>query len=203
MTDRPIIFSGPMVRALLEGRKTMTRRLAWNNAGDRWSYWRRTRPGDRLWVRETWADVNTACGPGIGYRADSHFWQPDYDGEDFGAGPSFNYDKYPGNYSMWFDDLLSGSPDHGWRSPIHMYRWASRLTLVVTETKIERLQEISQVDAEAEGVKCDMSVRTFVDHFQKLWESLHGPDSWQENPEVVALTFEVHKCNIDAVKKAA
>ena len=97
-----------------------------------------------------------------------------------------------------------------WRPSIHMPRWASRLTLIVTATKIERLQKIANADAIAEG--CGVSLdhptpeRTRepfpVEAFKTLWMKLHGADAWDDNPEVVALTFTVHKANIDAVKRA-
>ena len=77
---------------------------------------------------------------------------------------------------------------------MHMPRMDSRLTLIVTATKIERVQEISNEDAEAEGVKCG-------EHFKILWCDLYGYDSWDANPEVVALTFIIHKTNIDKMPK--
>ena len=236
MADRPIIFSDPMVRALLDGRKSQTRRVLrpqphQNSAGlwvanfgrrgffqttaDQvaWSFLARGAlpyaPGDRLWVREAWATVNSDYGPGWAYRANSDFIEPEYDGEDFGAGPSFNYRKYPGEYSMWFDDLLSGVPGHCWKSPIHMPRWASRLTLVVTDVRVQRLQEISEADAAAEGVdavtmadvprQAAMSRRS---DFAALWNSLHGPEAWASNPWVAAISFETHRTNIDALGAA-
>ena len=251
MADHPIIFSAPMIRALLARKKTQTRRvlkpLPWNAAGDAvdiskaksvsyvkgadgrlyiqfehplggplTAHVSRFNVGDRLWCRETWADVNTAVGPGIGYRADSGFMQPEYDGPDYGAGPSYNYDKYPGNYTMWFDDLLAGAPDHGWRSPIHMPRWASRLTLIVESVKVERLQEISDEDAEAEGIFARGAVGDDPSHSQwtwgdsdwryetpraayaALWNSINGPDAWGANPWVAAISFSVRADNIDA-----
>ncbi len=172
MTDRPIIMSGPMVRALLDGRKTMTRRLAWRrrrttdghpNDSLAHSSWMRVRPGDRLWVRET--TIRTPAG--TDYAATTNR-------AHYGAGGEIP--KTPA---------------------IHMPRLASRVTLIVTATKMERLQEISAEDAEAEGVRCDMSSWTFVRHFQDLWERLHGPGSWEANPEVVAISFRVVKANID------
>ncbi len=132
--ERPILFSGEMVRAILGGRKTQTRRViknSWDMAADGydkledgWRAWYDPgagvlsshdivcpygSPGDRLWVRETWARVNSGAGPGWAYKADSHFIQPDFDGHDYGAGPSFNYEKFPGDYCMWYTDLVGGA----------------------------------------------------------------------------------------------
>jgi hypothetical protein len=210
--DIPIIFSGPMVRALLDGRKTMTRRLAWRDArkceepgeGSRLKYqlddngvtgkithhlrpspWRNVQPGDRLWVRESFS------GP-YDYRVISPgMWCP--------------------GIPVWY--WADGNPSDGdWTKnnpSIFMPRWASRLTLVITETKIERLQDISQDDATAEGwpvnpppVFDDPEVNRDAarDWFSELWEGLHGVQSWQENPEVVALSFRVIRANIDAAE---
>lgn len=206
MTPRPIIFSAPMVRALIDGRKTMTRRLAWKVADRqpdiiaggsharmsaivrRSSPWQRVRPGDRLWTRETWKphalyahtkprDIPPST---VFYRAD---------------------DQYAPSNTKWV-------------SPIHMPRWASRLTLVVTATKIERLQEISAKDCLAEGIP-PITEQSFWNPpipaepnlpaiyrgaFACLWAEIHGPDSWDANPEVVALTFRVVRANIDSAE---
>jgi len=193
--DYPVIFSAPMIRALFDGRKTMTRRMAWHSnkktGADyvekaRASSWQKVAAGDQLWVREAF-QVPALCD--IQYRATSTerigHWNPE-------IGP--------------------------WRPSIHMPRWASRLTLVVTATKIERLQDISEADAIAEGVTkvkdachvikgfdydlsglCHTSA---VTPFEKLWTHLHGDEAWDANPEVVALTFTVHKINIDHMPTA-
>ncbi len=230
MTDHPIIFSAPMILALLAGHKTMTRRLAYiiekpkkirgvqYTGARRSSPWQRVKPGDRLWVRETWGrfcvmdDYDEACSEMMTYyRAD---------GEPF---------------DRWIDPDSGEARDRAkWRSPIHCPRAYSRLTLVVTATKIERLNDISEADAQAEGIAWDHSrdpmasgpmaarygtarygtpaldapnVRRGFSSargaFQALWNSLHSDGAWSENPEVVALTFTVHKTNIDAMKVAA
>lgn len=197
--DIPIIFSGPMVRALLEGRKTMTRRLAlrdgkpgsvasWIKDG-KWvarSHWQRVKPGDRLWVRETWMPrAHYEVG---GRTTDLRF--------------AADFKDYQGK----------------WRSPIHMPRWASRLTLVVTATKIEKVRNISEADAIAEGIgRNPVQEGTWIayperssadgymkatESFRSLWVDLHGAASWVDNVEVVALAFDVHKTNIDAMPKA-
>lgn len=198
--DLPIIFSGTMVRALLEGRKTMTRRLAWRDLlgqGDpddpeacpqAPTPWQRVEPGDRLWVKETWG---TGPGPGIithetsrpNVKGKDGFWHPVY----FRAGTE--------NHAWG----MYGEPT--WKSPLHCARSSSRLTLVVTATKMERLNDISHDDAVGEGVAGD-SGPGLTGAFIALWEKLHGDGSWADNPEVVALTFKVHQKNIDSLPKA-
>jgi hypothetical protein len=92
---------------------------------------------------------------------------------------------------------------------IHMPRWASRLTLIVTATKVERLQDISEAEARAEGVDPAIAgqdahgpVKTYRTGFVRIWGDLHGTESWLSNPEVVALSFSAHQTNIDAMPKA-
>lgn len=224
MSEKPILFSAPMVRAILDGTKTQIRRVVkpqpkddiaphqfpngfgWRS-GLSHKYGSHTahfcpygETGDLLWVRETWATVNSECGPGFAYRADGCFHQPEYDGPDFGAGPSFNYDKYPGSYTMWYTDLLDGVPCHNWTPSIHMPRWASRITLKVTDVRVQRLQDISEEDAMAEGARMqkscnipgpfDNGLNFFTYGFKSLWNSINGAGSWDLNPWVYAITFE-------------
>ena len=97
------------------------------------------------------------------------------------------------------------------RPSIHMPRWASRLTLTVTEVGVQRLQDISEADAVAEGCECDVDgwrdylfpstqcCGTARESYRTLWNSLHGPDAWDLNPWVAAYTFTVHRCNIDCL----
>jgi hypothetical protein len=184
MTDVPIIFSAPMVLALLAGRKTMTRRLAWTArknslrhhpggavSNDPWarSPWQGVKPGDRLWVRESIKLGNHYVADGT-EAFDPH-------GHRFGW--------------VWQRPLLPS---------IYMPRAYSRITLVVTATKIERLQMIRNADILAEGIPGDPPQSVV---FAGLWDQLHGPDSWSANPDVVALTFAVHQQNIDAMEAAA
>lgn len=208
MTDRPIIFSDDMVRALLDGRKTQTRRKAWKRASDGKSWegsrWLGVKPGDKLWVREAWRtsdslddmsprQIEAACldagylGPWCPYLTEAdnmaHFWGD----EDCGV------------------EMFGGfSRDAGRLRPaMHMPRWASRITLTVTTVRIQKLQDITDAEVVAEGVTIpdwklvDMYdvVRTAgTDLFQPLWDSLHKPPySWADNPEVVAISFEVEK----------
>lgn len=193
MADRPIIFSAPMVRALLEGRKTQTRRVLKKPAAmnaltifgptfltlpgniDLVGY----APGDRLWVREAWTARMT------------HGWTI--------------ADARSGHYET---ELVYRADDvesiDGWWPSIHMPREFSRLTLTVTDVRGQRLQDIGEADAVAEGVDGKWSdasdsatYSTPTDVFRDLWNSLHGPDAWDANPWVVALTFTVERRNID------
>lgn len=206
MTDRPIIFSAPMVRALLDGRKTMTRRLALSSRMKEVrpgrsrrvpipSPWQKAKPGDRLWVRENFTDrfvENDHCAKWVAYAADG-----------------LMFDHATGKRDANVVPLKM-------RPSIHMPRWASRLTLVVTAVRIEPLQNISDADAKAEGIYLPGSHELYTHDpavragnyngrapagaFKNLWCEINGPDSWSANPEVVALTFEVHKANIDAMQ---
>ena len=174
MTERPILFSAPMVRALLACAKTQTRRAAKLTAGAhvkepgghrRWHpadpeatlacpY---GQPGDRLWVRETFGFS------GSGYIPDIHFRATNPEAPILGR----------------------------WHPSIHMRRIDSRITLEITSVRVERLQEISEADAQAEGItsaeclECD----GFVNAFSKLWEQINGPGSWDANPWVWAIEF--------------
>lgn len=228
MATQPILFSAPMVRALLAGRKTMTRRAlkpqpVRNEAG-LWTLdlgrrgfsqtddvpatmrergWLRFAPGDLLWVRETIARI-----PASAYRCSEGVQQT--------INPTDPY--VAAIYRASFD--RSGDP--GWRPSIHMPRWASRLTLAVTAVKVERLQDISEADAIAEGINRDETLPENVhrcwldlghntegadwltswdarDVFRQLWWHINGPGAWEANPWVVALKFTVHRANVDTL----
>ena len=146
--------------------------------------------GDRLWVRESLKRVG----------APHHGWSYAADGVMVSLPRS---DPRVAAMIAW------AHHKEGDNAPsIHMPRWASRLTLIVTATKIERVHEISEQDALREG----MDFASFKDgtakgldpksSFAILWNELHGAGAWESNPEVVALTFIVHKQNIDALPKA-
>ncbi len=245
---KPIIMSETSVRALLAGRKTQTRRVIKPQPSQRpsqimpakWEWYaKRGRGafsgvtadrlvealaqcgglpyavGDRLWVREAFQTAMSDNGPCWLYRADKERVYPEFDGPDEGNGPSFNYERYPADYSHWAGDVEARGP---WRSPLFMPRWASRLTLTVTEVMVERLQEISEADAVAEGAPFDDGLPFPVekapagsnyiedgwdcarDWYADLWESLHGPDAWAANPWVCAITFTAESRNIDGVQ---
>ena len=227
MADRGIIFAAPMVRALIEGRKTQTRRLiklagqwpdyvgprgctddptCWGWCDDRhgdyvtiekedgqrmgWRDWVGAyRAGDRLWVREAHALV-----PSSAYRMSD------------GVAQSLNPED-PDKAAVYRDgwDRCKPAP---WRPSIHMPRWASRLTLTVTDVRLQRLQDITEDDAQAEGLvqayegwATDPAGRcwgpTARDSFVQLFDSLHGFDVWEANPWVAAISFDVHCLNID------
>lgn len=178
--ERPILFSGPMVRAILAGQKTQTRRIASNDGhhmlGDDWRFVSgRHSPygqvGDRLWVRETWGP----CAGGVVYKADDV-------GENIAC------------------------PDGGrWRPSIYMPRWASRITLEVTRVRLERLQAIDGYDCMSEGVRisrcdcerCRMSAAMcpadesgHIMEFATLWDAINGKRApWSSNPWVWAISF--------------
>ena len=190
-TDRPIIFSAPMVRALLDGRKTMTRRLAWTwfnhpLQGTKASPWQKARPGDRLWVREHMrlgATSTAWC-----YAADDKLISLDW--------PDHRVAQMVG----WAHHQERASVPS-----IHMPRWASRLTLTVTAARIERLKEISEADARAEGTDKPILPHwaefPYRSAFRGLWNELHGDDAWHANPEVVAISFRCRRANIDQMPK--
>lgn len=216
MADRPILFSAPMIRALLAGTKTQTRRLlkpqitkpfggifrdgsaCWTGDSLTGEVIERLRipyaPGDRLWVRESFS------GPHI---YDEQKWKPSTWATSISDAPPLWY---------WAD----GNPDWGDftrpKTSLHMPRWASRLTLTVTEVRVQRLQEISREDAIAEGIQRvgggalrwenwsgaeGQSGTSPQAAYAMLWTSLHGPGSWEANPWVVAVSFNVRKGNID------
>ncbi|WP_164052519.1 hypothetical protein [Serratia marcescens] len=212
MKERPVIFNGDMVRAIINGRKTQTRRVIANVIPDNCIPLQKPtktkdgiythvmdapghglcpfgKVGDRLWVRETWADVNHDGHPAIAYRADGGLRAI---GEDDGEEEDPNLEKYW--FAQWYADLISGA-EGNWRPSIHMPRWASRITLEITAVRVERLNDISHEDAKAEGC-CygrgggipDFAV-TPADHFPTLWASIYGEESWGANPWVWVIEF--------------
>lgn len=190
MTGRGIIFSGPMVRALLAGRKTQTRRLAVlrNGKPNPMTRWQ---AGDRCYVRESFAFVGGGDPGLLITRAD-----------------------YPACVPGHYENVPAYATEVRWTPSIHMPRWASRLTLTVEQVRIEPLQSISEADAIAEGldwvapgmwsVAPHMPIigRDPCKVYSELWNSLHTDEGtrWDDNPQVVAITFEVARGNIDEVR---
>lgn len=214
MKERPILFSAPMVRALLAGTKTQTRRVVKvqpepgfiGNYGPGNPFIRGERgdircpygqPGDRLWVRETWQ------GPLL--DSEEHEAQFSEDGPDAFKKPGFC--AYRATDTL--DAIDEDGKDLGWRPSIHMPRWASRITLEITDVRVQRLQDIGEADAIAEGIErgedffgCPCwkaygepagSDVVFPDDpigsYASLWTSINGPGSWDANPWVWAIEF--------------
>lgn len=228
MKERGILFSAPMVRALLEGRKTQTRRAlkvqpsyateaSWPKApGWEW-YGGRSRcgfhsqpdeaamvamwpkmlgycpygvVGDRLWVRETWCEGWPIGGGVYSALKPSNF--KDEHGKAFYR-------------ATWKDGWIDpDGPQMVWKPSIHMFRWASRITLELADVRVERLQAISDGDCEAEGVRPSVDGnghdwregesgwrRTFRQLFDSLNEARGSAYRWDSNPWVWVLDFKI------------
>lgn len=185
----PIIFSGPMVRAILARQKTQTRRIVTGKTALRW-----LAPG--MFTPAFVADPENGLSP-YGFNGD-RLWVRE----------TFQENTPPSGYLYRADDV-SGYIDSGWRPSIFMPRFASRLTLGVTEVRVQRLQEISEEDAIAEGVRCWVcggrvdgsseedcacfhSKAAAVPSFQVLWDSINFKRaSWDSNPWVWAIGFRL------------
>ena len=199
--DRPILFSGPMVRAILEGRKTQTRRVLKQQP-----IARDVRPngffGMTPFFSFTLCDdggANSSMAVPIPYAIGDRLWVRE----------AFSYDRLDvdrdGTLPPWF--WADGNPSDGdWTKPkpsIHMPRWASRLTLIVADVRVQRLQEISEADALAEGCPAqtaeDLAGMEARGWFCDLWDSLNAKRGfgWDANPWVCAVTFDAHQQNID------
>lgn len=191
MTDKPILFSGPMIRALLDGRKTQTRRVMKPPYGTL-EYlpdgtWRpictKFFPGDRLWVKET----HCFCGQMNSIKS-----------SDLSKLEPVGY-LADGNIREASCSMISRGRT---RPSIYMPRWASRLTLTVTDVRVQRVQEITQEDVAAEGWRGFQHDGGPLTWFHTLWDSLNEARGfgWNANPWVIALTFDVHRCNIDQME---
>ena len=226
--ERPILFSAPMVRAILEGRKTVTRRAikvqpridasgnfcVGNSNYGQDGYGKPVtkhfvngccpygKPGDRLWVRETFALLGNEEGCCID-------WQDNLvKGDERGAARIYRASCPPGDYGLnqipakaeWKPDTEAMEYDGAWRPSIHMPRWASRILLEITDVRVERLQDITYEQAAAEGVHrgplrewCASDEggachKYPVSAFRDLWQSVGG--SWDANPWVWVVEFK-------------
>ena len=194
MSDYPIIFSAPMIRVLLDGRKTQTRRLLKpqpekNSAG--------------LWVWPPYVTKVTKNWDGFCQTSDEEDLKrfftsparkglPARPGDRLWVREAWAKSASGVEYRADFHDA-SWQQAGPWRPSIHMPRAASRITLTVTDVRVERLQDISEADARAEGIDdCDS-----VCGFSELWDSLYGPGSWDANPWVAAIIFTTRMGNID------
>ncbi len=206
MKERPVIFNGEMVRAILSGRKTQTRRVISNVSPDNCIPLHKPtktkdgiythvmdapghglcpfgQVGDRLWVREAYQGPLFNFDQMETYLEDtSKFERPEFCEYRADGG------KTPEYYDA--DDNLR----YGWKPSIHMPRWASRITLEITGVRVERLNDISEEDAKAEGVAPSQHVITPLEAlyrvgFLKLWQSIYGEESWRANPWVWVIEF--------------
>ncbi|WP_237159058.1 hypothetical protein [Serratia marcescens] len=197
MKERPVIFNGEMVRAILDGRKTQTRRVIANVGPDNCIPLQKPtktkdgiythvmdapghglcpfgQVGDRLWVRETFA----------GHYLDDDQIQDIKDGRC----KAKCLCEYRADYG---DDAECAD---GWTPSIHMPRWASRITLEITAVRVQRLKDISEEDAKAEGVAPSQHIimppeALYRVGFLKLWQSIYGEESWRANPWVWVIEF--------------
>lgn len=189
MKERGMIFNGAMVRAILDGRKTQTRRPAnptTANLLDLQAQYPHKKyniscpfgaVGDRLWVRETWAQAGASAPDLKLYRA-----------------------NYPENVPSHYENVPL-EKDVRWKPSIHMPRWASRILLEIADVRVEQVQSISQADAIAEGaplshpsidaVSQDQGFPDFSrSWFGQTWQSIYGAESWQNNPWVWVIEFK-------------
>lgn len=184
MKERPILFSAPMVRALLDGKKTQTRRIIKPQPIDGHSLAANCpygRPGDRLWVKETWrsaATLDDSTPVEIGLKL-------------FKAGHHLPHApiEYQADRSRrhWEPGSLPQETGRA-RSPIHMPRWASRLQLEIVAARVERLQDISEADAVAEGMQ-PTGGRPAVESYRELFEAINGAGAWEANPWIWVVEF--------------
>jgi hypothetical protein len=206
MNTKPILFSTPMILALLAGTKTQTRRIAdVTDAGcspgfitpkagfvprslaEHLAYCPYGRPGDLLWVREAWQ-----APKGFGTSRPPSQWE------------HRPHIRYRAGHN---DERLVAAWPEAWKPGIHMPRWASRLTLRITDVRVQRLQEISEEDAIAEGAPwaaCGAPQEgSHKAGFAQLWESINGAGAWSKNPWVWCVSFEVIRANVDSVRGEA
>lgn len=246
MKERGMIFNGEMVRAILDGRKTQTRRVIANVGSDNCIPLQKQsktkdgiythvmdapnyglcpfgKVGDHIWVRETWAILGNEDGCCIDWeeklcKADERSAARIY---------RASCEQRPGNYGLWsIPDDADWKPhtkdyqyEGAWRPSIHMPRWASRILLEITDVRVERLNAISEEDAQREGVHTEVWDQTVVarnyaasdeffqfwsedmpyfvemnelyrSSFRSLWESIYGAESWQANPWVWVIEFK-------------
>jgi hypothetical protein len=217
--ERPILFSAPMVRAILAGQKTVTRRqvkkqaaldclaagfepsfLALTGNADLCPY---GKAGDRLWVRETWGVISH----GFDEQGNMIAWEPDRPAKAiremrFGQGYYSGHVIYAADGpAEWAgDDDGGGDPRSAWKPSIHMPRAASRILLEITGVRVERLQDISRSDIRAEGLVCPPELASddvspnyrdwYPAAWRELWESINGAGSWMANPWVWVVEFK-------------
>jgi hypothetical protein len=197
MTERPILFTGPLVRAIIDGTKTQTRRLVKGEALKWLSPETGFSPefvamrenhlcpygyaGDQLWVRETYQPDPPDDGTwhGTAWRGCK------------GSPVSEIPERFQKAAHCLYRASWEGPSLVGWRPSIYMPRWASRIQLELTRVWVERLQYISDADAQSEGVSpAGDNWGAHVSAYRRLWESINGAGSWDANPWVWCLEFK-------------
>lgn len=194
MKSRPIILRGGEVRTIIDGRKTQLRRpikpqpILTGFTGPHWPEHTRKpwmpiggvnqdqwkcpygQPGDRLWVRETWANIR----------------HMGFDEDLFPLGAAHKADCKSG-------ESLEIAEGYGvnWRPSIHMPRWASRITLEIVRIRVERVQDITNEDCWHEGMSDETNPQLKANRkwFSELWEETHGKEAWTSNPWVWVVEF--------------
>ncbi|PZX32022.1 hypothetical protein C7416_102182 [Cupriavidus phytorum] len=200
--ERPILFSGAMVRAIQDGRKTQTRRVATefdgmdvDNVLSRFPNQRGCpygEPGNLLYVREAWRSTKE-LDPYSGGRIaemclDAGYMKP-------WTPIQYEADSQRRNWQHTSTPPHSGPPEPGrYRHARFMPRWASRITLEIVSTRVERLNDCSAADAEAEGaepilVPPDGGSWPHYEGFRTLWDSINGAGAWERNPWVWVVEF--------------
>lgn len=198
MKERGVVFNDDMVRAILEGRKTQTRRPVKNVRADNCLVIRKPTKkrngvythvmdapehglcpfgnvGDRIWVRETF----------------NAFWLDNDVIQEIKDGVSLASElcDYKADYSD------SSKPAEGWTPSIHMPRWASRILLEITDVRVERLHDMSEADAKAEGAspatyKITPPEAVYRVNFGDIWRGIYGQENWLSNPWVWVIEFK-------------
>ncbi|HBX0680636.1 TPA: hypothetical protein GM640_26215 [Klebsiella pneumoniae] len=191
ISERGMIFNAEMVRALLDGRKTQTRRIIKDCTVGRDPISKFIKigkkfigcypedvpelireccpygvPGDRIWVRETWAEAGASAPDLKLYRA-----------------------NYPEHVPSIYENVPPAE-EIRWTPSIHMPRTASRILLEITDVRVERLRSMSQDDARAEGIIAASGPMEAGLAFRELWDSIYGEESWKANPWVWVIEFK-------------
>lgn len=206
MKERPILFSAAMVRAILEGRKTQTRRLLKGNqipkenpVSDHPLRWTAVGQHDRQHGFIISGDSEDDCARNLAKYGVCQYGKV---GDQLWVREAFAWSEIAADHEevLWRADSEYSLDERGgsrWRPSIHMPRWASRITLEITSIKVERLQDISKEDAIAEGCSGGHNSipgyiynATPTEHFMWLWESIHGEGAWAVNPWNWAVTFK-------------
>ncbi|ELJ2757306.1 hypothetical protein QOO85_004736, partial [Salmonella enterica subsp. enterica] len=201
-------FNAEMVRAILDGKKTQTRRpIKWKQTrfteiaerddgslwpwaedcergGDIWFACPFGEVGDRIWVRETWQVIHDHIDES------SHVEYRTY-------APSIPKEKdryWHAVYAEHFGDESREDRGFPWRPAIHMPRWASRITLEITDVRVERLRGLSEEDAKSEGIIPSaggvLPGWEYRINFRDLWMDIYGTDNWEANPWVWVIEFK-------------